>query len=146
MVLENYEIALIGIAGILVGALLNNRLTLIRDDISERRQANRNLIKVFTSELSDVYPTAVNFPERIDPYLRSKFSTLQAAIAEFRLHLPHTELESLDQTWFEYYCSTQRDIDKDCQSYTHYTDYNGQDGHANLVSNINKILAYAKKT
>jgi len=157
--LENYEIALIGIGGslvgVLVGALLTYRFALKLADRSERLQINRNLIKVFTSELSDVYPTAVNSPENIDPYLRSKFSKLQAAVAEFRLHLPCAEWEPFDQTWFEYYCSTKRDIDRDCQVYHHYMNFSGtsteneefnQDGHANLVSNINKILAYAKTT
>ncbi len=157
MVLENYEIALIGlgstIVGVLIGALLSYHLSRLQSDRIHRLAANQKLINIFTSELSDVYPTKVKWPENIDVHLKSKFSNLQAAIGEFRFYLPQSKWESFDKAWFNYYCSTGRDIDKGCESYLHYMDLTGsssdagdyvQDGHENLVKSVNRVLAFAK--
>ena len=154
-----YEIALIGVGGTVVGALLGAwiayRFSLKLADINVRREANRRLIAVFHSELSDIYPTPVNWPKDIDNFLHSKFSILQAAVGEFRHYLPVHEWEDFDRAWFNYYCSTGRDVDKSCQSYLHYMNFitttkdqktTKQNGRKNLKDNIDRILKFAVKT
>lgn len=153
-----YEIALIGVGGTVVGALLGAlityRLSLKLADINARREANRRLIAAFHTELSDIYPTPVNWPEDIDAFLRSKFSILQAAVGEFRHYLPVREWKDFDRAWFNYYCSTGRDVDKSCQSYLHYMNFTStndqgttkQDGQKKLKNNVDHILQFTKKT
>jgi len=119
-----YEIALIGVGGAVVGALLGAwiayRFSLKLADFNVRREANRRLIAAFHRELADIYPTPVNWPEDIVSFLRSKFSILQAAVGEFRHYLPMQKWEDFDRAWFNYYCSTGRDVDKSCQCYSLY--------------------------
>jgi len=154
-----YEIALISVGGTVVGALLGAwiayRFSLKLSDINVRRDANRRLIATFHRELADIYPTPVNWPKVIDNFLRSKFSILQAAVGEFRHYLPAQEWEDFDRAWFNYYCSTGRDVDKSCQSYLHYMNFTTttsdqktikQDGQKNLKDNVDNILKFAKKT
>jgi len=154
-----YEIALIGVGGALVGALVGAwiayRFSLKLADNNARREANRRLISAFHSELSDIYPTPVNWPNNIDSFLKSKFSKLQAAVGEFRHYLPIQEWQAFDTAWFNYYCSTGRDVDKSCQSYLHYMDFisttsdhktTKNDGQKNLKDNVDNILIFTKKT
>jgi hypothetical protein len=154
-----YEIALIGVGGAVIGALLGAwiayRFSIKLADINVRREANRRLIAVFHRELADIYPTPVNWPEDIDNFLRSKFSILQAAVGEFRHYLPVQEWKDFDRAWFNYYCFTGRDVDKFCQSYLHYMNFTTttsdqkttkNDGPKNLKDNVDYMLKFAKKT
>lgn len=159
MELGPYEIALIGVGGTIVGTLIGAwiayRFSIKLSEINARREANHRLINAFHRELSEIYPTPVNWPEDIDNFLRSKFSNLQAAVGEFRHHLPCGELAGFDNAWFKYYCSTGREVDKSCQSYLHYMNFisstndqkeTKQDGKNNLKANVDNILKYAKRT
>lgn len=159
MEVSAYDIALIGVGGAVVGTLLGAwiayRFSLKLADINARREANRRLIAAFHRELADIYPTPVNWPKDIDNFLRSKFSNLQAAVGEFRHHLPIQECEDFDRAWFNYYCSTGRDVDRSCQSYLHYMNFiettgdqttTKQNGQKNLKENVDHILRFAKKT
>ena len=151
-----YEIALIGVGGTIVGALIGawiaHRFSLKLFELTIRREANRRFISVFHQELSDIYPTPVNWPNDIHGFLSCKFPALQAAVGEFRHYLPVDKWEAFDNAWFSYYCSTDREIDKTCQVYHHYTDCETldgniaqiQDGRKNLKSNVDKILRFAK--
>jgi hypothetical protein len=153
-----YEIALIGIGGIVVGTLLGAWVAYLFSlklaDINFRREANRRLIAAFHSELTDIYPTTVNWPENIDTFLGSKFSILQAAVGEFRHYIPVYEWEDFDRAWFNYYCSTGRDVDRSGQNYLHYMNLTMtsdqettiQNGQKNLKDNVDNILKFAKKT
>ncbi len=152
-----YEIALIGVGGAVVGALLGALiaywLSLKLADINVKREANRRLVSSFHRELADIYPTPVCWPKDVDNFLRSKFSNLQAAVGEFRYYLPVKEWEDFDRAWFNYYCSTGRDVDKSCQSYTHYMDFittidqktTKQNGQKNFKDNVDHILKFTKK-
>ncbi len=154
-----YEIALIGVGGAVVGALLGAwiayHFSLRLADINVRREANRRLIATFHRELADIYPTPVNWPDDIHNYLSSKFTTLQAVVGEFRHYLPVQEWEAFDSAWFNYYCSTGREVDKSCQSYLHYMNFESttndqepqkQDGQKTFKHNVAQILKFAKKT
>ena len=154
-----YEIALIGVGGTVVGALLGAwiayRFSLKLADINARQEANRRFIATFHRELADIYPTPVNWPSHISRYLGEKFTTLQAAVGEFRNYLPVEEWEAFDSAWFNYYCSTGREVDKCCQSYTHYMNFETttsdqetqkQDGQEEFKHNVDRILKFAKKT
>ena len=154
-----YEIALIGVGGAVVGALIGAwiayRFSLEIANINARREANRHLISAFHRELADIYPTPVNWPKDIDSYLRSKFSSLQAAVGEFRHYLPIQEWEDFDRAWFNYYCYTNRDVDRTCQSYLHYIDsitttsdqkIITENGKIKFKYNVDNILSFAKKT
>ncbi len=153
-----YEI-LIGVGGAIIGALLGAWIAYLFSlklaDFNFRREANRRLIAAFHRELADIYPTPVNWPEDIDNFLRSKFSILQAAVGEFRHYLPVEEWDSFDRAWFNYYCSTGREIDKNYQSYSHYTNVTiatndqepyKQSGQKNFKYNVDQILKFTKKT
>ncbi len=157
-----YEIALIGIGGTIVGAILGAWLTyrfsLNLSDINDRREANRKFLSTFHNELSDIYPTPVNWPDDIDSYLRSKFKFLQAAVGEFRHYLPIDEWDSFDKAWFNFYCSTGREIDKECQVYHNYMPFRGtstvngkkvtkdnsQTYKVTFKYNVDQILKFAK--
>jgi hypothetical protein len=154
-----YEIALIGVGGAVVGALLGAwiayHFSLRLADINVRREANRRLIATFHRELADIYPTPINWPDDIHNYLSSKFTTLQAVVGEFRHYLPVQEWEAFDSAWFNYYCSTGREVDKSCQSYLHYMNFESttndqepqkQDGQKTFKHNVDQILKFAKKT
>jgi len=159
-----YEIALIGVGGttvdVLIGALLTYHFSLRLSEINAKRQASLRIISSFHQELSDIYPTPVNWPSDIDYFLRSKFTVLQAAIGEFRHHLPVDEWEGFDNAWFAYYCSTGRDVDRQCQSYLHYISGKGvsvvdgkQYTHDNTKTykrifkdNVDQILKFAQNT
>ncbi len=127
MEVEAYEIALIGVGSTIVGALLGAwiayRFSLTLAEIKVRQEANRRLITTFHRELSEIYPTPVNWPKNIHDFLSSKFTSLQAAVGEFRHYLPVQEWEAFDSAWFNYYCSTGREVDKSCQSYLHYMNF-----------------------
>jgi hypothetical protein len=156
--LSSYEIALIGIAGTLlgtfVGALITYRLSVQLAKMNNRSDINKQLIHVFTTELADVYPTPVNWPADIERYLKEHFSNLQSAIGSFRLHLSEKERSSFDSAWLKYYCSTGREVDKNTQVYLDYISFtstsdNGEstiDGPLNLRINIDNILIFATKT
>ena len=154
-----YEIALIGVGGALVGALVGAWIAYLFSlklaDNNFRREANRRLISTFHSELSGIYPTPVNWPNDIDSFLKSKFSNLQAVVGEFRHCLPIQEWQAFDTAWLNYYCFTGREVDKSCQSYLHYMDFvsttsddktTKNDEKKNLKVNVDNILRFAKKT
>jgi len=163
MNLDNYDIAIVGVAGIIIGTLLGAfvtyRLSLMLAENNRRQDANNRLIRTFANELAEVYPTPVNWPHNIDAFLKSKFNNLQAAICEFRNVLSPKEWANFDSVWFKYYCSTGRETDKNCQCYSHYIDTSGasidkhgkieshtQIGREALKLNIDNILSFAKKT
>lgn len=164
MNLEAYEIALIGVGGTIVGALLGAWLTYLfflnLSEINNRREANRKFLSTFHNELSDIYPTPVNWPDDIDSFLRSKFNFLQAAVGEFRHHLPLDEWDAFDKAWFDFYCSTGREVDKNCQVYYHYMPFistsivNGKEVTEDTLQtyketfkyNVDLLLKFAKKT
>lgn len=151
--------ALIGVGGTVIGTLLGvliaHYLSLRLTNIIDRRNANRNLIATFYRELADIYPTPVNWPDDINDYLTSKFATLQAAIGEFRYHIPSQEWNEFDNAWFNYYCSSGREVDKKHQNYRHYMDMNvettnnlkskTQNGQKTFKYNVDRILKFAEK-
>ena len=159
-----YEIALIGVGGTIIGALLGAwityRFALKLSIINNRQEANRKFLSAFHNVLSEIYPTPVSWPDDIDYFLRERFSLLQAAIGEFRHYLPTEEWDDFDKAWFKYYCSTEREIDKDCQVYHHYmpfkgesiingkkiTEDNTQTYKNNFKNNVEQLLRFAKKT
>ncbi|MDD1626928.1 MAG: hypothetical protein LUQ26_05570 [Methylococcaceae bacterium] len=163
MNLDSYDIAIIGISGTIIGTLLGAfstyRFSLKLAETNRRQDASNRLIRAFANELSEVYPTPVNWPNNIDAFLKSKFNNLQAAICEFRYILPTKEWKNFDSLWFKYYCSTGREIDRNCQCYSHYIDSSGastdkhgqvkphtQNGREALKLNIDNLLSFAKKT
>ena len=151
MTISAYEIALISTGSTIVGALLGTwlgyRLSLQLAAINAKRQASQRLISTFHRELGDLYPALVNWPENIDGFLRSKFTALNCATGEFRHYLPHNEWDSFDKAWFGYYCSTGREIDKQCQDYTHYMPFGSNPKYKeNFKDNIDNLLKFAKLT
>src|SRR5260221_13531034 len=78
------------------------------------RAASTKLRGTFTSTLADVYPLPVRWPGNVDAFPRNAFPPLQAAAAAFRPHLPWYKRRGFDQAWFEYLCSTGREINVQC--------------------------------
>lgn len=122
------------------------------------RAASGKFVNIFTTELKDIYPVPVNWPQSISIFLKSKFTTLQQAVAEFRKSLPWYKRKSFDAAWFRFYCSTGRDIDKNCQAYDHYMGFistsiiNGKPVTVDtskthkqaLKDNVDRLLSFAK--
>lgn len=156
--------ALIGVGGAIIGALVGSwityRFSINLADIIDRRKANHMFIRTFHKELADVYPTPVNWPEDMNRFLRSKFTILQAAVGEFRYYLPTKEWDCFDDAWFRFYCSTGREVDKQCQCYHHYMPFistsivNGKEVTVDNTKtykdtfkyNVDSLLKFAKKT
>lgn len=140
------------IGAYLVG--LNNK----RNRFANASQKFRNTI---LTELKDVYPHPVNWPKNsldIEPFLKSKFASLQTAVEEFKRTLPWHKRKTFEQAWFRYRCSTGREIDIQC--YHHYMPFiststvdgkevtvdNSKTYKETFKHNVNSLLKFAKKT
>lgn len=164
MELSAYEIALISvggtIAGALIGAWISYKLAIQLAEVNARKEADRKIISTFHRELSDVYPYPINWPENIVAFLESKFTTLNAAVGEFRHYLTPEQWEGFDKAWFSFYNATGREIDnKNCQCYHHYMPFSGVsmiDGKEirhdntktykeNLKKNVDALLKFVKQ-
>ncbi len=125
--MSSFEIAMIGVGGTVIGVLIGAwaayRYSIKLSIANDKRIANRQLRSAFHNELKDIYPNPANWPKNtldIDPFLKSKFTTLQTAVAEFRYYLSIRELEDFDSAWLCYHCSPSYRNDKDDQNYSHY--------------------------
>lgn len=162
--LGTYDIALIGVGGTvigtLIGAWISYKLSIQLADISSKKEATRKIISIFHSELSDVYPYPINWPDNIDNLLRSKFTILNSAVGEFRHCLSKEKQEEYDRAWFNFYNATGREIDnKNCQCYHHYMLFSGTSSangkevehdntktyKNNLKKNVDAILEIVKQ-
>ena len=93
--------------------------------------------------LKGLYPLPEQWPKEIDLPLRNAFASLQMAVAHFRPFVPVSEQGSFDCAWFEYRCSTGRDID--VQSYHHYMAFGDvPDPQGNFRRNVDALVRFAK--
>jgi len=98
-----------------------------------------------TSTLCDVYPTPSSWPTNIDGYLRTKFPSLQSAVAEFQRALPIWKRRAFATTWEQYHNAYGRP--QDTQVYHHYAGFQDMpDPKAELRRRIDALLAYANAT
>lgn len=107
---------------------------------TERRKANIELIRAFTTELSKFYPAELGRDKmntnEIDFYIRGKIGALQTAISIFSLSLDKAESHELYKVWTEFYS----DSESNTQFYMLYT---GEEGRKRLITNIDNILEIA---
>ena len=93
-----HEIALIGVGGTVVGAIIgawiSYRLAVQLEGINSKKHAGRRFVSIFHAELSEVYPYPINWPKDIASYLESRFNKLNAAVGEYRHYLPHEKRSS----------------------------------------------------
>jgi len=64
-------------------------------------------------ELQGLFPIPTQWPSdgvAIDPIVRRAFPTLRRAVAEFRPYVPLWRWRAFDRAWFEYRCSTGREV------------------------------------
>lgn len=165
--MSSLEIAMIGVGGtvigILIGAWATYRYSIKLSIANDKRIANRQLRSVFHNELKDIYPNPVNWPKdtlNINPFLKSKFIALQAAVAEFRYYLSTRELEDFDSAWLRYHCSPSYRKDKGYQEYSHYMPFiptstvdgkevtvdNSKTCKETFKHNVDSLLKFANKT
>ncbi len=156
--LSTTDLWLIGISGTLIMALLGYRFTISINKRNSFNTAATELINTFHRELKEIYPTPANWPENIDSYLRARFDNLSEAGGKFRRYLSKRKQKGFDEAWFQFYCCTGREVDKNCQCYHHYMPFSGtivDNGKEhkfdntkaykeNLKQNVDNILRFAK--
>lgn len=114
------------------------------------RAAASSFRDVLLGKLSGLYPEPTSWPDNISLRLKDVFPDIQAAVAKFRPHVPFWKRRAFDRDWFAYYCSTGRDIDKNCQAYEHYMDFTSPDqpvpnGKQTFHRNVSRLLSYARE-
>jgi len=121
--------------------------------------AAKEFTATFHKELKEIYQTPMNWPDDINHYLSLRIDNLKEAKGKFRDHLPRRKRKSFDDAWFSFYCYTGREVDKNCQTYHHYTPYistsivNGKEIIIDTTKtykdtfkkNIDALLKYAKQ-
>jgi hypothetical protein len=89
--LTAYDIALIGVGGTVIGALLGTwvgyRLSISLSKMSARKEAGRRLISAFSEELARLDPVNSVSGMSVDRYLENAFPKHHAAMIEFAFYL-----------------------------------------------------------
>ena len=101
------------VATLLVG-LIASFIALYIARLNSRRSACVKFRESILFALTGLYPHPVNWPQNIDAHLRHVFPALSSAVEEFSQHLPRHKRAAFAQAWFEYRCSTGREIDQQC--------------------------------
>jgi hypothetical protein len=160
--LTTTDLWLLAAAGTLAVGLISYRLTASGSRVARHAAACSSFRSSVLAALEGLYPVPSSWPKDamgIDGVLRAAFSSLQSAVAAFRLYVPWYHRRSFDRTWFIYRLGKDgREIDR--QSYWQYIPSSGVevvDGnrseHDNTKTykddfrrNVDKLLQYAKKT
>ena len=103
-------------------------------------------------ELKDVYPKPVNWPSKVDPFFKSHFTTLQAAVGKIRPFVD--DKPGFDGAWVRYYNAYPTRTKEQC--YHHYMGaHDPFDGtqamadakcRAELHKNVSSLLAFTNET
>lgn len=147
-----------GIAVVLFGIIAGHRLVTRRDRIASFNRAATEFSDCFHHELREIYPIPANWPQDITVYLRARFDTLSEAVGKFKRHLSRRKQRAIERDWFQFYCSTGRDVDRNCQVYHHYmpfigtsmvngkrTNYDNSKTYKDTFKhNVDRLLEYAK--
>jgi hypothetical protein len=108
----------------------------------DRKKSSEKFRNIILTELKNLYPIPAKWPADVNLILEPKFSTLQAAVEEYKLSLPFYKRNALQKAWFQFYCPTGREIDKNCTSFYHYSV--GSDKKERFKHNLNQLLKCAK--
>ena len=153
-------IALIGLVGVLIVALVNHRLTFWREQEACRKNASQKFTNSILTTLSGLYPIPTDWPSNgtaIIDILKSKFPALQAAVAEFSPFVPWYKKWCFERAW-RIYRLGKDGLEIDSQYYWQYiavigtgiingkqiTDDNRLTYKSNFKKNVDRLLAYAK--
>ena len=153
-------IALIGLVGVLIVALVNHRLTFWREQEARRKNASQKFTNSILTTLSGLYPIPSDWPSNgtaIIDILKSKFPALQAAVAEFSPFVPWYKKWCFERAW-RIYRLGKDGLEIDSQYYWQYiavigtgiingkqiTDDNRLTYKSNFKKNVDRLLAYAK--
>jgi hypothetical protein len=139
-------VALIGAAVALFVALAAHRLSLWRERQTARRAANAKFMSVALAQFNGLYPHPTGWPANVEGHLRSIFSALSAAVAEFSLHLSSAEKAAFIEAWRVYRLGHDgREIDQQC-----YDQYMGFGGMSNpkhrFHLNVSALLSFAERS
>ena len=111
MELGPYEIALIGVGGTIVGALVGTwvgyRLSLSLSKITAKQNAGQKLRGAFKDELLALNPSQYDLEEDVPNLLDRSFQKHREAIYDYAFHLEAREKEQFYQAWYTYYCPEQ---------------------------------------
>jgi hypothetical protein len=103
-----YVIALIGVGGIIVGALLGAwigfRLSVSLARIKEIERAKRRLREAFKTELLALSPSQHALGEDLPQFLERSFKKHREAIFDYSLYLKPKDKRELYKAWYAYYC------------------------------------------
>ena len=134
----------------LLAALLTIIVALYIPYRNASRAAAANFRNLLLAKLSGLYPVPNNWPNNIDLYLKSIFPELQATVEQFKPYVAPWRRRAFERDWLAFYCSTGRDVDKNCQVYHHYMDFTSPDqqipsGKQTFHKNVSRLLSYARE-
>jgi hypothetical protein len=151
--LSTYEIAIIGVGGTIVGALLGAwfgyRFSLSLANVAARREAATRLIEAFKDEILALNPALYAMKVDLATFLESAFPKHRAAVLYFSYFLKPKERTAFHNAWYEYCChpdarneNTIPFLDQySCRGLTIEQEHQMKE-HAK--SRIEKILEFAK--
>lgn len=144
---------------IIISAFIAILGTIYVQRLNAFRTASTKFTGIILNELKDVYPIPSNWPEDIDSFLRFRFADIQAAVSEFKTHLPWYNVKSFDRAWFLYRigeggCETHKqDYWQYIPSVSTFTSegkeftIDTRDTYEDTFKkNVARLLKYAKKT
>ncbi len=108
MQLGAYEIALIGVGGTIIGALVGSwigyKLSLSLANITAKRTAAMKLRDAFKDEILALNPSQYALKEELPAFLERAFQKHRTAVFDFSYFLKPREKAAFLDAWYEYYC------------------------------------------
>ncbi len=126
--------------------------------------ASQKFRETIIDEIGSIYPNPTNWPKNpvhIGLFLKSKFTTLQAAVEKFSMALPtKNKRKAFEYAWLCYHCPSSQRHNKDNQGYEHYIPIASEDIDGKPITkettlekcketfkhNVEQLLKFANKT
>lgn len=129
----------------ILAALVGGLLLLRVQRRNAFRLASTKFRTAVTSALKEIYPLPANWPSDIDAYLRERFPSLQAAVAEFRPHVGLMKRRAFDRAWQRFRNAYGRP--QDVQVYHHYVGFTDMpEPTKTFQANVDSLLSFADAT
>ena len=131
-----YDIALIGGAFTLLGALITYWFATELGRRQARRDAGRKLREAFADEISAMNPVTGRTDVTVEYLLQQAFLKHYAAMREFSFHLAGRERESFEAAWKNYY-----EVGRSTRFFDYYMSENGRQEFQRRVDELLRFTA-----